>query len=393
MKSAADWFEEGLAALELSRTADHHSEYVGDLETALTAFDRTLALEPSHPRAAAQRGLSLARLGRHAEAVEALASALRLTPADAELLLAQAQSLQQMSALDDALRAYEDVLRSRPDDSEALFGRAEALESLRRHDDAFDAWNAVLGLPDNRTLTLSGQTMRVTTSDFRRIRAWVSRASALAHLGRTQESVEAFREIFASAWYELHGPLQQHHLIRAIQEVESARIAYRRHLEESGEDAIMWRVAGRMWLAAGFVEESLTACSESIRLAPNDGDAWWCLGEAFAKAGRLQEAVHAMREAQKRNPVAYLAVAARLKVLEKEFARNGSLRWTLMGRDTFAREDYVVGEYDTAEEAELRLSEREKAVEQTQDESLRDTFWIIPPDSRSKHPSHNGISD
>src|SRR5688572_9202382 len=108
MKSAAQWFEDGLAALELSRSADSHSEYVGDLESALAAFDRTIALDPSHPHAAAHRGLALARLGRHAEAVDALAAALDLTPSDADLLLAQAQSLQQIGALDDALRTYED---------------------------------------------------------------------------------------------------------------------------------------------------------------------------------------------------------------------------------------------------------------------------------------------
>src|SRR5688500_9750361 len=116
MKSAADWFEDGLAALQLSRSADHHSEYIGDLETALAAFDRTLALYPAPPTAAAHRGLALARLGRHEEAVDSLAAALDLTPADADLLLARAQSLQQIGSLEESLSAYEAVLRARPDD-------------------------------------------------------------------------------------------------------------------------------------------------------------------------------------------------------------------------------------------------------------------------------------
>ena len=54
-------------------------------------------------------------------------------------------------------------------------------------------------------------------------------------------------------------------------------------------------------------------------------------------------------------------------------------RWKLMGRDTFAREDYVVGIYDTREQAEAELKKREARHAATQDEALRDELWIVPP--------------
>ena len=50
-----------------------------------------------------------------------------------------------------------------------------------------------------------------------------------------------------------------------------------------------------------------------------------------------------------------------------------------MGRDTFAREDFVAAEFDTEKEAEAYVRAKEAAIEKTQDEGLRDEYWILPP--------------
>lgn len=53
-----------------------------------------------------------------------------------------------------------------------------------------------------------------------------------------------------------------------------------------------------------------------------------------------------------------------------------SVRYKVMGHDTFAREDYFVGEFATKAEAEACVRVREERVEKTQDAALRDEFWI-----------------
>ena len=50
-----------------------------------------------------------------------------------------------------------------------------------------------------------------------------------------------------------------------------------------------------------------------------------------------------------------------------------------MGRDTFAREDFVVAAFATREQAEEYVRAREAAAEKVQDEGLRDEYWIEPP--------------
>lgn len=51
-----------------------------------------------------------------------------------------------------------------------------------------------------------------------------------------------------------------------------------------------------------------------------------------------------------------------------------------MGRDTFARDDFVVARFATKQEAEEYVRAKEAAIEKIQDEGLRDEYWIEAPE-------------
>ncbi|HEX6747893.1 MAG TPA: hypothetical protein VF092_11435 [Longimicrobium sp.] len=53
--------------------------------------------------------------------------------------------------------------------------------------------------------------------------------------------------------------------------------------------------------------------------------------------------------------------------------------WKVMGYDTFAREEYLIGEYPTRELAEAAADAAERRHAAHQDEPLRDQVWIVPP--------------
>ncbi|HSU14102.1 MAG TPA: hypothetical protein VLK66_08395 [Longimicrobium sp.] len=54
--------------------------------------------------------------------------------------------------------------------------------------------------------------------------------------------------------------------------------------------------------------------------------------------------------------------------------------WRVMGYDTFAREEYVVGEYATRALAQAAVDAAERRQAGFQDEALRDHVWIVPPE-------------
>lgn len=153
-----------MADMEMSWHADYQSEMKADLVNAIADFDQALALRPEHVDAWFQKGLALARLGRH----------------------------------EAALAAFEETLQRRPDDSGAWYGKAETLEALKRNAEALAAWDEVLRAPECRTMNFHARQVRIVTGDFRRVRARVSRANALARLGRRAEAVAAYREVIGA---------------------------------------------------------------------------------------------------------------------------------------------------------------------------------------------------
>src|SRR4029079_62867 len=273
MDDAESRFQEGMKHIGLSRHADYHSEYVGDLEDAVHCFDRALALDPSHAGALSEKGTALAALGRHVEAVQALEQALGFRPDDADLWLEQAGALYGVGRDADALAACDAVLRLRPGGAGATFRRAEALDRLRREVEALAAWQAFLQIPDTRTFNFHGAKPRWITRDVRRARAWFATAGALARLGRRDEALGCYRALLEEGAATTLSTSE--YLSAALACDETARVAYLAYIEGRAADSQAWRTAGGLWLRAARPEDALAAYERAIQLAPADPDGWY----------------------------------------------------------------------------------------------------------------------
>jgi tetratricopeptide (TPR) repeat protein len=372
MTTAAEWFEKGEAAVRMSLTADSTSEFRSDLAEAIEAFDQALALEPSHLGALRERGLAHARLGHHEAALDSFVAASAQAPDDAALRLAVAQSLARLEQHEAAVQAFDEVLRLSPGDEEALYGRAEGLMALRRNEAAVVAWNEVLKSKDNRTLNLHGRTVRVLTDDFRRVRALVSQALALGRLGKA-EALGAFREVFDAHSTQLAGPMAPAVFHEALRELEVARTAYRAHLKATAGDPHAWKRAAGVWQAVHNSDEAIAAWDHLVTTAP-DAQVWFGKAEAHAQAGQLDAAISAYERSLEYWP-GFLGASARLKVIKAQ--KEAAQPWQVWGRDTFAREDFMVGTFPNKTAAQAKLDECEARAEK-QDEGVRDEYWLAP---------------
>lgn len=366
MKTAGDWFEEGMKAIGMSYTADYRSEWTSDHETAVAAFDQALALEPSHLRALVERGLALAKLDQHEAALDSFVAAVTQAPRDADLRVAVGQSLMKLGQYGAAVPAFDEVLRLRAGDGEALYGRARALKALERDALALADWDALLALPDT----------------FHHLEARLSRAVALARLGRP-EARAAFAETFEADAVTLRGMSPPPVFSEALRTLKVARTAYRAYVEAHAGELPAVRGAASAWGKAGRIEESLAAWAEVVQRAPGDAHAWYGKAEAHALAGQLAPAIAAHERSLELWP-GFLGAAARLQVLKAQREAEAgepprpSGPWRVMGSDTFAREEFVVGEFATKELAQARLAELEQRAA-SQDESVRDSYWLVPP--------------
>jgi tetratricopeptide (TPR) repeat protein len=319
MEDAEALYQEGMKHIGLSHHADYHSEYVGDLESAVACFERALALNPDHAAAWSEKGTALAILDRQEEAAAALAEAIRLRPGEAELWLERSGTLEALGRHDEALAACNETLRLRPGDADALFLRAGLLDALKRDAEALAAWDEVLALGDLRSINFHGRRFRVLTGDLRRLKASTARAGVLERLGRADAAIAAFRGTLDEGVMRDASDA----FISALATSEAARSAYHAQIRQHQDKPEVWRSAGNTFSRAGRSAEALAAYEQAIRLAPDDPDGWYGKAEALFQAGQRVDAIAAYRQALRVKPD-HLPASARLKRVLKEIGRGES---------------------------------------------------------------------
>lgn len=186
MKTAEEWFQEGLGSLaltnEFSLVESQHN-----MDDALHCFEQALASEPKHVRAIRERGLLLWLYGRYDEALDAFVTVSSVQGPDRAMSVAAGNSLLALGRPEAALGAFEEALRLEPDDDEALFGSACALMKLQRNELALVAWDELLARPQRPFRKWPDYLVRCTRT--------MLRASTLARLQRP-EAYDTFVKLF-----------------------------------------------------------------------------------------------------------------------------------------------------------------------------------------------------
>lgn len=304
MKTAEDWYQEGLRALELSASADSTREYREDRESALEAFTQAVAL--GHPQAQRQRAMLLASLGHPEEALDSLVVVAAESPRDSEVVLESARALAKLERWAEAVPVFRQALKLNAELADAAYGLADALFRLKRDDEALAAWDHALQ-------------PKFQNKAFFFTRTWarVCRARTLARL-QHPDAASAFRELLADD--TSIGPMSDTSFWDALREAPIAQQVYRDWLAERPGDARAWRIAAERFSAAGCIEDALRAWDRVIELAPHDFFAWFGKAEAFAKAKQYDEAIDAFQRSLALKPD-FLGAKARLEVVRAEAKR------------------------------------------------------------------------
>jgi len=103
-KSAAAYYNRGVALLELKR-----------LDEALSSYDKAIALKPDYADAFNNRGVALKELKRLDDAVASYDKAIALKPDYTDAFYKRGVALIELKRLDDALASYDKAIALRPD--------------------------------------------------------------------------------------------------------------------------------------------------------------------------------------------------------------------------------------------------------------------------------------
>ncbi|MBD1911647.1 MULTISPECIES: tetratricopeptide repeat protein [unclassified Leptolyngbya] len=149
-------------------------EHLGQLQAALAAYDRAIALTPQ-PSAQwwCDRGNALRGLGRYKESLHSYDQALEIAPAHEEAMGAKGSILALLGRRREALQMCDRVLEHYPSSAQAWNSKGVVLITGGRLQPALGCFDQAIALNGNFD------------------RAWCNRGSTLMRLGHTQEGINS----------------------------------------------------------------------------------------------------------------------------------------------------------------------------------------------------------
>jgi tetratricopeptide (TPR) repeat protein len=224
---------------------------VGYWKDDLALFGRAVAVTENNPVALCNLGAALGEQGRMDEGLAAMRKSLSLSPHDEQNLAEMGRLLSSRGQVDKAIEYYQKAIALRPDLKEPYMGMASVLIRVGRFEEAEKCCRMAIEL------------------DGKWPEVYHMLGMILGQTGRTDEALEAFR--LAAETYP---------------GMASARLNM-----------------AKLYAARGELDRAIDECRKSIAMEPYYAE-YDCLGELYARAGRLAEAEQAFREAARMAPEA-----------------------------------------------------------------------------------------
>jgi protein O-GlcNAc transferase len=122
---------------------------LGQLEAAITSYDRAIALVPNYAAAYYSRGNAQKSLHQLDAAIASYDKALALQPTDVLAHINRGMALEEHQQLDAALASYDKAVTLAPNFPEAHYNRGNVLKGLGQFDNAITSYKAAIALkPD-----------------------------------------------------------------------------------------------------------------------------------------------------------------------------------------------------------------------------------------------------
>jgi arylsulfatase A-like enzyme/Flp pilus assembly protein TadD len=256
----------------------------GDVDEAIAQLRQALTLEPNAPDTRMLLGRALAEKGRLDEAASLLGSAATVQPENASAATQLGFVLARQGKLQEAVLSYRRALALDPGSAEAHAYLGSALASQGQWDEAIDHFETALrAKPENAEL-----------------HDWMG--VALREKGRSEDALAHFREAvrlapgLAIAHYNLGRALKQQG------KLDEAVVHYRRALEIDPRLPAAHNSLGSALGSQGRLGEAVVEFRKALRAKPDDAEAHNNLGLALRSMGERDEALRHFQAALRLRP-------------------------------------------------------------------------------------------
>jgi tetratricopeptide (TPR) repeat protein len=238
------------------------------------------------------KGVSLAHLSRHREAIMTFDRALSLNADSLEALIRKSESLISMKDAAQALQCLDRAMKIDKDDHEIWLLRGEAFWQLGKKDHALISFNQALEKTNVRAHILG------------------RKGKLLIELGRLDEALSCLKRAIAEnrriaeIWDDMGALLMKmNHYEQALESIKEA-------LEINPRlDTALYH-QGLAFYHLGLFHDSEKACEKALSINPEMAGAWICIGDAKRESGYAKGAHEAYEKAiaiDDRNMDAYVS--------------------------------------------------------------------------------------
>lgn len=269
----------GLAAARLPNDASVHNNHgnvlreLGRHVTALTAYERALALQPDYADAHYNRALVLQDLRRFEDAIAGYDRTIAFKPGYAAAHTNRGAALQEIGRYEEAVASFDRAIAVKPDDALAYNNRGVALAKLQRLEAALASYERAIALQPN-------------FAD-----AYNNRGAALRDLHRPEEAAASFERAIAAQPHHAEALNNLGVTLRELERPEEALASFARAIALKPEYAEAHNNRGIALRDLKRLEEALASFEEALNGKPEYAEALFNQGATLHDLRRFHEAL------------------------------------------------------------------------------------------------------
>ena len=266
-------------------------------EEVVTYCDEIISSNHGDDSVLNTKGIALAQLGRHEEAIlcyeEIINNATQMFEPEqiSSVWKNKGVSLKQLGRVEEAVTCFDEAIRLNPDDTDVLSKRDDAVTTLKN--------DKSIVLDDVNSM--EQKNMGGLTNDSK-VDEWNDKGNSLVNLEKFEESIACFDQAIkidpenSSVWHNKAVSL------RKLDRHEEAVTCCDEVIRLNPEDEVEWYNKGFSLMMLVKFEKSILCFDEAIRLNPNYLPAWGNKGGVLSRLGRYEEAIVCIDETIRLNP-------------------------------------------------------------------------------------------
>ncbi|MDQ7824551.1 MAG: tetratricopeptide repeat protein [Candidatus Eremiobacteraeota bacterium] len=198
------------------------------------------------------KGISLASLGRHREAVITFDQAIIINEESIKALIMKGRSLLELKKFEEALQCFNDAMQKDPENWESWYYKGEALLALEAVEEAFNCFDFALELNPTRA------------------EVFTSKGKVLARMGHRKRALECFNRALALFPENEELLTEKGNVLLEYQMVQEADECFSKAIEINPRFVNAWIARGEALYRLGFYQESINHYQKALTLSPQD---------------------------------------------------------------------------------------------------------------------------